>query len=112
MLPTDYLKLQPDQIFKIAAGFARGKHHMGGFPSDYFSNNIDDSGIVIFDGLYSVVHYINTPQNPTFKSILYGKDRNIFSINGGYKYEFNDPSKYRRVQTYSYIFVEADYEIC
>lgn len=105
----DTILLTAYQSILIGEGVRRGINNRGGFSSKYFSESGEDSGIVMYDGLYSVVHYVFTPTIPALKYIPLTSKRNIFNRDA-YNYEFEDINKHTRNQTYIFTFTEADYE--
>lgn len=103
----DTILLLPKQTFQIANGHQRGVTSNAGFTSKYISAS--DSLKVIFDGNYFVSHYINTPLETEKRHYLYNSLRNLIQYKS-YEYSFRDDGKHYREQTFSYTFVEADYE--
>ncbi|MEO6833907.1 MAG: hypothetical protein ABI378_14655 [Chitinophagaceae bacterium] len=109
VLSMDTLKLIPNQTLLIAEGSDRGIQNQGGFFSNYFSNNGDDSGLIIFDNTYIVSHYGNLPTTLARKYVLYNSTRNIFNYLS-YDYTYKDINKHLREATYRYTFVDSDYQ--
>lgn len=77
-----------------------------GFNSKYLNGS--DSIIVLFDNLYSITHYINTPLLTARKYYLYASHRNL-NNKDSYVYTYRDISKQKRETTYTYEFTEQDY---
>lgn len=100
------ITLQSNEKFQIASGSDRGLGNQG-FSSSYFGG-VNDSLIVVFDDLYSVTHYANTPSSLARKYYLFSSSRNISNPNS-YLIQTNQISKYQQENTFTYKFVEQDY---
>ena len=105
----------PDKIITLFAGetkeiatasFARGIGNQG-FSSSYFGAP-NDSLVVIFDDLYSITHYFNTPATLSPKHYLATSLRNIANPKS-YDLQSRDITKYQRENKYTYTFIEQDY---
>ncbi|MEO6833906.1 MAG: hypothetical protein ABI169_16985 [Chitinophagaceae bacterium] len=109
VLPTDTIRLVPEQEIVIAEGSERGIKNHGGFHSKYLSIGSDDSVIVVFDAILSVSHYVNLPTATSAKYLKFESLRNI--LNGSsYDYTYKDINKHLREATYRYTFVDSDYQ--
>ena len=96
----------PNQPFLFADGIEKGSVSIPGFGSKYFGGP-NDSIAIIFDNLYRVAHYANTPTQLASKFYLNISLRNI-----------GNPLSYRFVSTeigsgrrneHFYDFTEEDY---
>ncbi len=90
---------------QIGLGTDRGIVGNVGFNSQFSGS---DSLIVIFDNLYSITHYANTPNSFASKFYLATSLRSLRNKNS-YSYSYRDLSKYQRENEYLYTFVEQDY---
>lgn len=95
-----------NNTFEIANGFVRGIVKYG-FSSGYFGGS-NDSVIVVFDDIYSITHYFNTPASLNPKYYLATSHRNIGNPES-YKIVSTDLSKYQRENVHTYEFTEQDY---
>ena len=73
--PADTIKLLQGQEFEFAKGSVWGNVSVPGFTSKYFGSS-DDSIIVVYDDLYKITHYANTPLQPAPKYYLFSSVRN------------------------------------
>ena len=104
--PTDTIKLTYNQPFEIANGFDRGKSSQPGFSSKY-AGGPNDSVVVVFDNIYKVSHYANTPITLASKYYLNVSLRNIVNPKS-YRFESTE-EKNGNVNKHFYDFVEQDY---
>jgi|CXWL01.1.fsa_nt_gi hypothetical protein len=106
IVTANIISLSPDQEIKISDdGFVRGIALNSGFGSKYFAGV--DSLVVVFDNLYSITHYSNTPVSLAPKYYFFSSNRNI-----GNKYSYvliGEDSKHKRINSYYYDFTEQDY---
>ena len=107
MLTTDTIKLIPNQPFEFANGSQRGKLTVPGFNSKY-SGGPNDSVIVIFDNLYKISHYANTPSSLAPKYYLNTSIRNIVNPKS-YRFVSTPISKGGNKNDHYYDFIEQDY---
>ena len=98
--------LMPNETHEIANGFDRGIVGNAGFTSRTFSGS--DSIIVIFDNIYSITHYFNSPVFLSKKFYFLTSNRNIYNKDN-YLYSYNDLSKNKRESNYVYEFIDQDY---
>lgn len=98
--------LLANETKEIANGFDRGIVGNAGFNSRNLSGS--DSLVVVFDNLYSITHYLNTPTSLAQKHYLFSSNRNLYNKNN-YTYSYQDLSKHKRQNTYNYSFIEQDY---
>ncbi len=105
--PNDIIKLVPNQQFEFAYGSHRGNVTGRGFSSNYFGEN-DDSVVVIFDNLYKVVHYVNSPLRFASKYYLYSSNRNILNVLS-YRFISTATSSKSHKNDHFYDFIEQDY---
>ena len=103
---SNVINLSPSQSFQIANGFDRGLNGNTGFSSKYFV--VCDSIRITFDNLYTLTHYIHTPNTLNNKYYLYSSSRNIFNASN-YAYNQKVLSKYQVENTYNFEFKEQDY---
>lgn len=103
---ANVINLSSFQEFQIAKGFDRGLNGNTGFRSKYFANC--DSIRIIYDNLYTITHYINTPLLLNNKYCLYSSNRNIFNA-VNYAFSQKQLSKYQLENTYNFEFKEQDY---
>lgn len=104
---SDTIKLLPNAEFQIASGTQWGLSTVPGFSSKY-AGGPDDSMIVVFDNLYKVSHYANTPANLSAKYLLFNSTRNILNP-ASYIFETIKVSRHLRSNSHRYEFVEQDY---
>lgn len=98
--------LHPGDSKQIAHDFVTGKLSLGsGFFSEYF---IADSFEIIYDNIYSVSHYYDTPALKPIKYCLFNSPRNIVTI-GNWQGKVVKESKYSQHNVYTYTFTEQDY---
>lgn len=103
------LFLNPGDSIKFAYGFERGIVNHGGFGSGLFSGiSSNDSVVILFDNLYSISHYLNTPSSLAPKYYLHSSLRN-FGNYLSWEYSADDISKNKREAFYLYKFIEQDY---
>ena len=106
VVSANVISLIPNQEIKISDdGFVRGIAPNSGFGSKYFAGV--DSLVVVFDNLYPITHYANTPVSLASKYYLFTSTRNI-----GNKYSYiliGEDSKHQRKNSYYYDFTEQDY---
>jgi hypothetical protein len=107
VLASDTIKLAPNSQFQIANGSTWGKVTGPGFSSQYFGGP-NDSNIVVFDNLYRVSHYANTPIQLSSKYYLATSMRNIANPYS-YKFETVSVNKHKQKNTHIYEFTEQDY---
>lgn len=108
VMSNDTIRIASGQTIQIANSHSRGIQNRAGFSSDYFGQP-DDSVIVIFDNVYYVAHYCNSPSVLRPKHYLYENERNLLWYLS-YEYSFFDVDKYARVAEYKYTFTNKDYE--
>ena len=104
--PGDTIKLIPNQPFEFANGFDRGRSSEPGFSTKY-DGGPNDSNVVIFDNIYKVSHYANTPINLAPKYYLNTSLRNILNPKS-YRFELTE-GKNGNVNRHFYDFTEQDY---
>lgn len=104
---TDTIKLSSQQQFQFANGSQRGTINSPGFSSKYFGSG-DDSIIVVFDNLYKVSHYGNTPLLKARKYYLFDSLRNILNPKS-YRFVSTPNSKNSYQNDHYYEFIEQDY---
>ena len=104
--PANVFKIGANDTLEIALGSFRGIVGQGGFISKYFAGT--DSVLVVYDNLYSIVHYVYTPVALNPRHYLYSSLRNIGNLKS-YEYTFKDHYKGFRSSNYKYIFTEQDY---
>ena len=104
--PGDTIKLIPNQPFEFANGFDRGRSSEPGFSSKYFEGP-SDSTAVIFDNIYRIAHYVNTPTQLAPKYYLFTSLRNIGNPKS-YRFESTE-EKNGNVNKHFYDFIEQDY---
>jgi hypothetical protein len=104
---TDTIKLAPNSQFQIADGFFWGKITVPGFESKYLGGP-SDSNLVMFDNLYKVSHYADTPTQLSTKYYLATSTRNIANPYS-YKFETVSVNKHKQKNTLVYEFTEQDY---
>ena len=105
--PNDTIKLTANQQFEFAHGWDRGNVIGGGFSSNYFGQN-NDSIVVVFDELFKVAHYVNTPSQLASKYHLYSSYRNIANYLS-YRLISTATSRNSHSNDYFYDFIEQDY---
>ena len=107
VLTGDTIKLLSNSEFQIGSGTERGLRTVPGFSSKY-AGGPNDSFIVIFDNLYKVSHYANTPSNLASRYLLFNATRNILNpVN--YVFETRKVNRHERNNSHVYEFVEQDY---
>ena len=104
--PANVFKIGANDTLEIALGSDRGIVGRAGFNPKYFAGA--DSVLVVYDNLYSIIHYGNTPAVLNPRHYLYSSLRNIAN-QLSYEYTFTDHSKWFRSSNYKYIFTEQDY---
>jgi hypothetical protein len=104
---NDTIALFPNQQFEFANGSQRGNITVPGFSSKYFGGS-NDSNVVIFDNLFRIVHYANTPTNLAFKYYLATSNRNIANPNS-YRFVSIPISNNSHKNEHFYEFIEQDY---
>ena len=95
--PANVFKIGANDTLEIALGSFRGIVGQGGFISKYFAGT--DSVLVVYDNLYSIVHYVYTPVALNPRHYLYSSLRNIGN-QLSYEYTFTDHSKWFRSSNY------------
>ncbi len=106
-IPADkVITLLANETKEIANGMDRGIGNQG-FSSSYFGGP-NDSVVVLFDNLYSITHYFNTPTTLNSKYYLFTSLRNIGNPKS-YLLEKRDISKYQRENKFTFEFKEQDY---
>jgi len=107
VLSADTIKLTANSEFQIANGVQWGIVTVPGFSSKY-AGGPNDSMVVIFDGLYKVSHYANTPSQLSNKYYLFGSTRNILNPYS-YSFETMRINKHHQKNNHVYEFTEQDY---
>lgn len=108
IVPTaNILQMGINDTLQIADGFDRGiEYENNGFDSKYFAGS--DSIKIIFDNLYSIIHYVNTPAILAPKYYLYTSLRNIGNYKA-YRQDIASSSKYSISKKFWFVFTEQDY---
>ena len=104
--PAKVVRIGGNSILETMLDTDRGITGRAGFISKYFSGA--DSILVVYDNLYSIIHYVYTPVALNPKHYLYSSLRNIRNPES-YEYTFTDYSKWFRRNNHKYIFTEQDY---
>ena len=104
--PASVFRIGANDTFELALGSDRGIVGRAGWTSKYMSGA--DSVLVVYDNLYSIIHYGNTPAVLNPRHYLFSSLRNIGNPKS-YEYTFTDHSKWFRSSNYKYIFTEQDY---
>jgi len=107
VLASDTIKLSPGSEVEIAHGSQWGIVEVPGFSSKYFGGP-NDSVIVVFDNLYKVSHYANTPGLLSAKYYLNTSTRNIGNPHS-YRFESVRVNNHQQKNTHVYEFTEQDY---
>jgi hypothetical protein len=103
--PTEKrINLGYGETFEVGNGTDRGKGSAG----FSFKFGAPDSMVVIFDGTFSISHYVNTPVNLANRHYLYNSTRNLMNYKS-YDYKIIDDSKHEMDVTYTYSFLEQDF---
>jgi len=103
---ADIITLSPGIVFKFAEGAERGKRNSGGFSSDMVSGT--DSIVVVFDGLYKVVHLFNNTDSATGNYYNYASFRNLGNWES-YIVRVTDETKHSITLEFVYTFTEEDF---
>jgi hypothetical protein len=106
VISQNVVRLLPGSKLEIAASSFRDIVNRPMFDSRYFEGA--DSLIVVYDSLYTITHYANTPIALSPKHYLFSSTRNIGNPNS-YKFEFQDKSKHKRETFNTFTFTEQDY---
>lgn len=107
---SDTIKVSVNEEIFVDVDHSRGIAGNVGFFSRKLSVGNDDSIVVVFDKLYRVAHYLQSPDLITApKYLLYQSDRNLANFLS-YEYSKEDVNKHVRKQTYRYVVIYADYE--
>jgi hypothetical protein len=98
------INLGSGEAVEVGRGTDRGKGSQG------FSFNFGapDSMVVVFDGVFKISHYVNTPINLASRYYLYTSIRNLMNYKS-YDYKIIDDSKHEMNVSYTYSFVEQDF---
>ena len=105
--PADTIKLLQGQEFEFAKGSVWGNVSVPGFTSKYFGSS-DDSIIVVYDDLYKITHYANTPSQLAPKYYLFSSLRNIGN-SLSYRFVSTPISRHNNNNAHYYDFTEQDY---
>ena len=84
-----------------------GNVSVPGFTSKYFGSS-DDSIIVVYDDLYKITHYANTPSQLAPKYYLFSSLRNIGN-SLSYRFVSTPISRHNNNNAHYYDFTEQDY---
>jgi len=107
VLASDTIKLPAGSEVEIAHGSQWGIVKVPLFISKYFGGS-NDSNIVVFDNLYKVSHYLNTPVQLSSKYYLFTSTRNIANPYS-YRFESVRINNHKQKNTHVYEFTDQDY---
>jgi len=107
VLASDTIRLSENDSLQYGLSSDWGDITGPGFYSEY-SGGPDDSIIVIYDDIYKISHYANTPVNLAIKYYLFDSKRNIMNP---LSYEFSRIENKNESYTnmHKYRFTEQDY---
>lgn len=105
--PNDTIKLSANESFLFADSYLKGEIILPAFSSKYFGNP-SDSIVVIFDNIYKISHYADTPLQKASKYYLNSSLRNIANPNS-FIFQSTQQGNNSRLNDHYYEFKEQDY---